>query len=181
MMNNIMNSSFSSSPVDLSDLFLALTTDLVCRTAFGRKYNASENHGKLKDLLGEFLELLGTFTFGDFIPWLAWVDHVNGLNGRVNRVAKELNEFLEEVVEERMAELERRGIDESKAAFVDILLRIQKDNSIGFSLDRDNIKALLLVTLSLRHNPSKYFHFILGIGLISDQIHVFVGCIFCWN
>lgn len=36
--------------------------------------------GKMfKELLREFMESIGLFRVGDYIPWLAWLSHVNGL------------------------------------------------------------------------------------------------------
>lgn len=150
MVNKIRDLSSSSFPVDLSELFVNLTNDVVCRSAFGRKYSEWENGKRFLKLLREFLELLAGLNFGDFVPWLGWVDWVSGLDAKVDRVSKQLDEFLEGVVEEHMAnqDIQKQGKvlqNDSKEDFVDILLRIQKENSNGISIDRDSIKAILLV------------------------------------
>lgn len=90
----------------------------------------------------EFLELLGTISIGDFIPGLSWINRVNGFDARVDKVAKELDEFLEGVIGERM---ETPKEDKNGANFVDILLDIYQSNSAGVSIDRDSIKAIILV------------------------------------
>lgn len=137
-------SSASPTTVNLGERFAALTNDVVCRVALGRKYGGK----RFKAILMEFVELLGALSFGDYIPWLAWVDRVSGLDERLDKVAKELDGFLDEVVQEHV---EKRmncegGIDvqEGKEDFVDILLSIQKDSSVGFSIDKITIKALIL-------------------------------------
>ncbi|CAK9153463.1 unnamed protein product [Ilex paraguariensis] len=61
----------------------------------------------------------------------------------------ELDEFLEGVVQERLDRLEMATgstiVDgHGKESFDDILLKIQKDDATGISIDRDSIKALLL-------------------------------------
>lgn len=150
MVNKIRDLSSSSFPVDLSELFVNLTNDVVCRSAFGRKYSEGKNGKRFLKLLREFLELLAGLNFGDFVPWLGWVDWVSGLDAKVDRVSKQLDEFLEGVVEEHMAnqDIQKQGKvlqNDSKEDFVDILLRIQKENSNGISIDRDSIKAILLV------------------------------------
>ncbi|KAL7222751.1 hypothetical protein ACSBR1_024453 [Camellia fascicularis] len=61
--------SSSSTMVNLSEMLVSLTNGVVCRVALGRKHNGR----KFKELLGEFVELLGVFDLGDYIPWLAWV------------------------------------------------------------------------------------------------------------
>uniref|UniRef100_A0A5B7BQW6 Uncharacterized protein n=1 Tax=Davidia involucrata TaxID=16924 RepID=A0A5B7BQW6_DAVIN len=153
MMKMIKDSSSSSSlsPSNLSEMFTSLANDVVCRVAFGRKYNGGGKGTKFKQLLREFLDLLGYINVGDFVPWLSWINHVNGFYAKVERVAKELDEFLEEVVEEHMDLLMKRGSNgdgrvegEGREDFVDILLRIHIDNSAGVSIDRDSIKALIL-------------------------------------
>ncbi|KAI8018634.1 Cytochrome P450 71A2 [Camellia lanceoleosa] len=142
-------SSSSSTTVNLSEMLVSLANGVVCRVALGRKHSGR----KFKELLGEFVELLGVFNLGDYIPWLAWVNSFNGLYKRVDRVAKELDDFLESVVEEHMdlrreksggERVDHDGGDEIQQDFVDVLLDIQRDNKVGFPVDRDSIKALIL-------------------------------------
>ena len=35
--------------------------------------------GKIMENLRVFVELMGVFAVGDYIPWLAWVNRFNGL------------------------------------------------------------------------------------------------------
>ncbi|KAK2974659.1 hypothetical protein RJ640_030267 [Escallonia rubra] len=150
MMKKIKESSLSSLPLDLSEMFKSLTNDVVCRAAFGRKYGGDDSGKKFKQLLTDFLWLLGSIDIGDFIPWLSWISRFNGFSAKVDRVAKDLDEFLERVVEERLDMLKMesgRGENtegDSREDFVDTLLRIHIDNSAGVSVDRDSIKALIL-------------------------------------
>lgn len=141
----IMESSLSNKAVDLSNLFVTVTNDVVCMATFGKKYSEGKRGEIFLKLLRDFLVVLGGFTFQDFIPALAWVDRVRGHDANVDRIAKELDEFLEEVVEERLEKLMKETrVDEHKENFVDILLKIQKEGSSGISLDRNSIKAVLL-------------------------------------
>lgn len=143
----------TTSAVNLSEMFMTFTNDVICRIAFGRKYSGEETGVKFKELLKEFVELLGTFTVSNFIPWLAWVDRLNGLHSKVNKVAKEFDEFLKGVVEEHISRRLKEGnsgtIERYRVKdFVDVLLQVQMDNTAGFPIDRDSIKALILVSLS---------------------------------
>ncbi|EYU23539.1 hypothetical protein MIMGU_mgv1a026204mg [Erythranthe guttata] len=129
--------------VNLSKMFSEFSNDGICRSAFGRKYSVSENGEKALMLLSEFLELLGTVNIGDFIPWLGWITRVNGLDKRLNRVAKEMDDFLEDVIQQHMASITPKG--KTGENFVDILLEICNSNTADVSsFDRDSIKALLL-------------------------------------
>ncbi|CAL5327334.1 unnamed protein product [Camellia sinensis] len=139
-------SSPSSPPLNLSEMFSWLTSDVVCMAAFGKKYRVGERGEKFQKLLREFVGLVGGFDVGDFIPWLGWVSRLSGKDGEVDRVAKELDEFLDSVVQEhedRMVECGGES-DESNEDFVDTMLKIQRDNKSSVTIDRDSIKALLL-------------------------------------
>jgi hypothetical protein len=94
MTDKIKDSSSSSSVLNLSEMFATLTNDVISRVALGRKYNSAGGEG-LRELLREFVELLGKFSVGDYIPWLAWLDRVNGLEAKLDKVARELDDFLE--------------------------------------------------------------------------------------
>ncbi|KAM5571876.1 hypothetical protein ABKV19_012115 [Rosa sericea] len=104
----------------------------------------------LRELLGEFQELLGNINVGDFIPWLAWLNRVNGLEAKLDKVATRFDEFLERVIQEHEDSSESNNDghvhieNENQKGFVDVLLEIQKGNSLGFPLDRVSIKALIL-------------------------------------
>ncbi|KAL0299970.1 UNVERIFIED_CONTAM: cytochrome [Sesamum angustifolium] len=65
----------SSSAVDLSDVLVTTTNDVFCRVALGRKYGDEDGEGrKFKKFLGEFVELLGMSSVGDYIRgWLGLV------------------------------------------------------------------------------------------------------------
>ncbi|KAI7748866.1 hypothetical protein M8C21_024953 [Ambrosia artemisiifolia] len=152
----IMNMCCNKKVVDLSDLFVTFTNDVVCRVTFGRKYSEGESGKKFRKMLGEFFEVLGSLSLEDCVPKLAWVDRLRGFNKKVERVAREIGEFLDGIVEERL--MKQSTVDgggggssgsgsssSGREDFVDILLKIQKEDKIGVSLDRLVIKALLLV------------------------------------
>ncbi|XP_059304040.1 cytochrome P450 71A3-like [Lycium ferocissimum] len=135
----------SSSVIDLRDLFCCMTNNIVSRVALGRKYNKGESGINPKVTLDEAGELLGTFNVGDYIPWLVWVNKIIGLDAKVEKVAKELDTFLESVIEEHIIR-NKKGENRAGEAkdFVDVLLEIQNGKETGFPLQRDSLKALIL-------------------------------------
>ncbi|XP_060204543.1 cytochrome P450 71A4-like [Lycium barbarum] len=136
----------SNSVIDLRDLLSCMTNNIISRVATGRTYNEGESGIVVKALLEELLELLGIFNIGDYIPWLKWVNKITGLNTRVKKVAKDLDAFLESVIEERMIRNKKEEYSAGEAKdFVDILLEIQNGKETGFPLQRDSLKAILLV------------------------------------
>ncbi|KAG9134443.1 hypothetical protein Leryth_019703 [Lithospermum erythrorhizon] len=143
LMKRVHESSVLGS-VDLSEMFTSLTNSVVCRAAFGKKYSEGESGRKLRKLFKEFLEVLGTICIGELIPMLSWINHIDGFNAKVDKVAKDVDEFLEGVVRERLDHQQLVDEGEHEEDFLDILIRVHKDNSTGFHLDIDSIKALLL-------------------------------------
>ncbi|XP_057804236.1 cytochrome P450 71A8-like [Salvia miltiorrhiza] len=123
--------------VNLSQMFTQLTNDVVCRSAIGRKYGGDGEDGeRFLEILRNFLEVLGTISIGDFVPCLSWIGRFNGFDGRVDRIAREVDEFLEGVIRERL----ENPLEQAGENFLDILLEIHRNSSI----DRDSVKAIIL-------------------------------------
>ncbi|BFG32445.1 hypothetical protein CerSpe_187190 [Prunus speciosa] len=144
--NDSSSSSTSSSVLNLSEMFVRLTNDVVCRVALGRKFSDCEGgqSGRMyKKLLEEFTDLLGTVSIGDYIPWLSWLSHINGLGAKLDKVAKQLDDFIDTAVQEHMDHSSKSGDDDQKD-FLDVLLAIQKENLKGIPIDRVSIKGIIL-------------------------------------
>ncbi|KAE9610104.1 putative cytochrome P450 [Lupinus albus] len=150
-MEKIRNSSYSSTPVNLSESLSTLTNDIICRATLGRKYGR-ESGKEFKKMMMEFNELGGSFVIGDYIPWFDWLTHLSGLYARAKRVAKQFDDLMEEIVEEhknRQKGANNNSHDDPSDSehhndFVDVLLWIQRTNAAGFPVDRTTIKALTL-------------------------------------
>ncbi|KAM4123469.1 hypothetical protein ACJW30_01G162300 [Castanea mollissima] len=142
LVEKIKQSCFSI--VNLSEVLPKLTNGIICRVTLGRRYDGGEGRRKFKKLIEDLVELLGIINVGDYIPWLAWVSHANGLDAKVEKVAKQFDDFLEEVMEEHIS-CQKKGSDghvisldnEEQKDLVDILLWIQRENMIGFPIERD--------------------------------------------
>ncbi|CAJ1952708.1 unnamed protein product [Sphenostylis stenocarpa] len=124
MMEKIRQCCLSMMHVNLTHLFSTVTNDIVCRAALGRRYSG-EGGTKLREPLKEM--------------------------AKTERVAKQLDEFLDEVVEEHVSCWPKRGNDvdsERRNDFIDVLLWIKKTKASGFHIDRTTIKVLILDILS---------------------------------
>ncbi|KAK1433867.1 hypothetical protein QVD17_10785 [Tagetes erecta] len=128
--------------INLSDMFVTFTNDVVCRVTFGKKYSDGENGRRFKKMVGDFVEVFGGVNLEDVVPWFAWVDRLRGFHGKVDRVAKEMDELFDGVVEDRLRTTVGGGGDGDD--FVGVLIKMEKDNKIRVTLDRLAIKALLL-------------------------------------
>lgn len=140
-------SSNSSISLNFSELSFSLTFELVQMAALGTKNVGEEMKAKFQNILTDFMVLVSGFDVGEYIPWLSWVSRFTGRVAEADRVAKGLDEILDAVVQEHMDRLGKDIINdenEGKGDFVDIMLKIQKDEASGISIDRDSIKAMIL-------------------------------------
>ncbi|KAJ4912356.1 Cytochrome P450 71A20 [Raphanus sativus] len=140
MMEKLEKASSCSLPVNLSESLLNLTKNVICRTAMGRKYSQEENPMDFGKLVRTFMERIGTFPVGDYIRGLAWIDKIRGLDRKMEEVSRTFAEFLDRVVQEHVDEGEKKETFD----FVDMLLRIQRDETNGFELDRSDIRLIIL-------------------------------------
>lgn len=132
--------------VNLSEMIVGLTNDVISRAALGRKYSREEEAG-VHDTLKEFTALMGSYSIGEFIPWFGLVvDTVRGLNARVRNNSRQVDCFLERVLDEHL--LHANNDTGEFSNFVDVLLALSDDaddHAAGnISLTRDNIKAIIL-------------------------------------
>ncbi|XP_021720178.1 cytochrome P450 71A26-like [Chenopodium quinoa] len=139
--------------VNLSDVLVGLTNDVICRAAFGRKYKGEKGCANIKELLSDLSDALGTFCMEDIVPWLSWIDCLRGVNRKADKVAFVLDEFIEMIVQEHIdrQNLQKDETDEGDKGeklqdFVDILLEIQRENSTV--LPKESVKAILSDMLS---------------------------------
>ncbi|KAL9228384.1 hypothetical protein vseg_003973 [Gypsophila vaccaria] len=136
----------SINPVNLSELTLALTNNVICRVAFGTTFDSIEgiNNGKgskpkAHEILGVTQCLLGEFNVADFYPWLGWlVNKVNGVDSRLKKNIGETDEFFDKIIQ---------GRQETKVnhdTIVDVLLRLQKDPKQAMALTNNQVKGILI-------------------------------------
>ncbi|KAK4479067.1 hypothetical protein RD792_014578 [Penstemon davidsonii] len=126
-------------------MFVSLTNDVICRSAFGRKYSEREDGKKFLMLLVELSQLTGNLSIGEFIPCLSWINRVNGFHARVDKAANEVDCFLDQVMQEHQINAGPAVIGERRENFMGILLKIYNDNTTSVSIDAENIKAIILV------------------------------------
>ncbi|KAF3527442.1 hypothetical protein DY000_02040194 [Brassica cretica] len=77
------------------------------------------------ELIERFEKLLGSFSIGTYVPWLAWLDWISGLDAEVEKTKNDFDEFLERVVQDHVD----GGGD--KNDFVHVLLAIQREVMIN--------------------------------------------------
>lgn len=134
--------SSSPSPVNLSQLLMTLTNDIICRVALGRKYSGAEAEEGIdvENIVRTFAAVLGEFPIGEYIPSLSWVDRICGVDHKLEEVDKRFDDFLERVVKEH-----EDADKENRSDFVDKLLTIQRDKTGQFELEKNALKLIIWV------------------------------------
>ena len=79
------------------------------------------------------------------------MDVLTGFSAKLRTTSKALDAVLDQIIDEH---IKRGDSDQSdKKDFVDILLSLQRSGMLDISLTKENIKAILLVSLSLSLSP----------------------------
>jgi cytochrome P450 len=145
MIKKISNHASSSVVTNLSELFSSLSSKIICRIAFGMRYeDEGLESSKFHGMLHEFEAMLTAFFVSDYIPFMGWIDKLRGLHSRLDRIFKEFDEFYQEVIDEHL-DPNRLQLDEE--VIVDVLLQLKKQNLFPIDLTFDHIKGVLMVSL----------------------------------
>ncbi|KAK1285625.1 Cytochrome P450 71B34 [Acorus calamus] len=136
LVRSIKDSAGRREPVDVGSALALLSTDMICRMIFGRKF---EEGSVLKVAVREVTATVGAINFGDFFPFLWWLD-VQGLRHRMKEVSRTLDEFFERVIEERHL----RSTTQQQEDFLDVLLMTLAEGKADIPLDLVSMKAILL-------------------------------------
>lgn len=137
MVSKLREASLSDEYVNMSEMFISTSNNIICKCAFGRKT-------EVRDLARKVMIYLTSFTVRDYFPLLGWIDVLTGKIREYNATFQALDAMLDEVI----AEHSKNDDNKKKGGFVDILLQLQKDDGMpAFKLTTNDIKALLTVSL----------------------------------
>ncbi|KAL0320078.1 UNVERIFIED_CONTAM: cytochrome [Sesamum radiatum] len=132
-----------SGVVNLSDVAMSLASNLICRVAFGRRYDEDEFEKiRFDRLVIEAQALMVSFYVSDHFPAVSWLDKVSGLLGRLRKNCKELDVFYEQLIDEHLdpARQEPAG----RQDIIDLMIQLKDQKSSSLDLSWDHIKALLM-------------------------------------
>ncbi|ANM70199.1 cytochrome P450, family 71, subfamily A, polypeptide 14 [Arabidopsis thaliana] len=139
MMERVEKASSDSSPLNLSELLLTLTSDVTSRVSLGRKYSKEESMSDFKIQMRKITELVGGFPVGEYIPCLAWIDKLRGVDEKAEEVSKAFGDLMEKVLQEHLDATDKPTLD-----FVDVLLSLERHERNGVQIRRSDIKFLIL-------------------------------------
>ncbi|XP_050377804.1 cytochrome P450 71A9-like [Argentina anserina] len=132
----------SEALINLSHVTICLTNNVLCRSAFGKKYEGEGDITKnnIHELLEETMDLLGRFCISDFLPWLGWLNKFSGMEERLNKCFKGLDIFYDRVIEEHR-DCTRPKMEHED--LVDVLIRVQNDPNQAIALTNEQIKGVI--------------------------------------
>ncbi|EOA25173.1 hypothetical protein CARUB_v10018485mg [Capsella rubella] len=146
LINSVSESASQKTEVNLSEKFLDLTVSVICKAAFGLSFHGTIlNNDGFDKLIREAFLFLGSFSASDFFPTGGWIiDWLSGLQGRREKSVSDLDAFYEQMFDLHKQE-NKKGVED----FVDLLLRLEKDETVlGYGkLTRNHIKAILMNVL----------------------------------
>ncbi|XP_009132141.2 cytochrome P450 71B10 [Brassica rapa] len=145
LIHSITESAYKKTPVNLSETFLSLNANVVCKASFGVSFQGTVlNNEKFQALVHEAIEMLGSFSASDFFPYIGWIfDWFTGLHARRERSVRDLDAFYEQMID---LHLQKNREERSEDDFVDLLLKLEKEEAVlGYGkLTRNHIKAILM-------------------------------------
>ncbi|XP_060180855.1 6,7,8-trihydroxycoumarin synthase-like [Lycium barbarum] len=145
MIKKISQQAAISQIINLSNLMISLISTIICRVAFGVRFDEEAHERKRFDyLLAEAQALMASFFVSDFFPSLSWIDKLTGLTDRLERNFKDLDEFYEELIEQHLNPKRPKSME---GDIVDLLLQLKKEKSTPINLTLEDIKGLLMNVL----------------------------------
>lgn len=144
LVKKLSEASLNDACVNLSEILMLTSNNVVCKCAFGRKYDESSD-GKVKELARKVMIYLSAFVVGDYFPLFGWVDVLSGKIGEFKDTLRALDVLFDKLIEEHLEMKKMENGQLMKKEFVDILLQIQEDGMLNFELSKNDIKALLTV------------------------------------
>ncbi|XP_027072052.1 6,7,8-trihydroxycoumarin synthase-like [Coffea arabica] len=142
LIQKISNLSCASKVINLSSIMTSLGSTIICRIAFGKKYDEEGHERKRFDqILQESQAMMAGFFISDYLPSLSWIDKLSGMFACLEKNFKDLDLFYQELIDEH---LNPNRPETMKDDVLDILIQIKQEQSSGFELTWDHIKALLM-------------------------------------
>ncbi|XP_039169227.1 cytochrome P450 78A7-like [Eucalyptus grandis] len=130
--------------VALRDHLQLASLNSIMESVFGKRYDVGRDAEELEDLrsmVREGFELLGAFSWSDYVPWLSYVHDPARVDEHCARLVLRMKRFVRGIIAEH-----RRKNDEGsnkvaadEADFVDVLLSLDGDEK----LDEDDMVAVL--------------------------------------
>ncbi|XVF49791.1 hypothetical protein PTKIN_Ptkin04bG0043900 [Pterospermum kingtungense] len=143
VMDKIRRASLKGEYINLTNMLMIVQNNVVSRCVLSRRCEEETGSSKFGELGRTVVHRLADFCLGDIFPYLRWLDVLSGYTPSLKATFRELDAFLDQIVEEHKASKSPDKFT-SKKDFISIILQLQKDGLLEMDLTKDNIKAILL-------------------------------------
>ncbi|KAH0634462.1 hypothetical protein KY290_037875 [Solanum tuberosum] len=145
MIKNISQQATTSRVTNLSTMLYSLTSTIICRVAFGIRYDEeAHERRRFDELLIETQAMMASFFVSNFFPSLSWIDKLTGLTDRLENNFKNLDNFYEELIEQHLNPKRPKSME---GDILDLLLQLKKEKSTPIDLTLEDVKALAMDVL----------------------------------
>ncbi|KAK4356807.1 hypothetical protein RND71_022417 [Anisodus tanguticus] len=142
MIKKISEQASTSQITNLSNIVISLTSTIICRVAFGIRYDEeAHERRRFDELLAVTQEMMAGFFFSDYFSLFGWLDKFFGNISKLEKNFKDLDEFYEQLIEQHLNPNRPKSME---GDIIDLLLQLRKEQSTPIDLTLDNIKAILM-------------------------------------
>lgn len=141
--------------VDLSQLLPSFTNDIMCNVVSGKLLKEEGRNKMFRELTEANSKLLGGFNLEDYFPTVGRLGVIRRLVcAKLEKVHKRWDEFLDMLIDGHASKSVAGHGEDKISDLIDVLLSIQQQ----YGLTRDNIKAILVVYMSVHYQIHSKFY-----------------------
>jgi len=140
-------------PINITEAVRSSIYTIVSRSAFG---NECKDQDKFISVVKQSIKVAGGFDLGDLFPSAKWLQLVTGMRPKLERFHRQTDQILENIINEHKEEKYTKAKDDEgkvEEDLVDVLLKYEDGSNQEFTLTKNNIKAIILVS---KLTSSKY-------------------------
>ncbi|CAN7125584.1 hypothetical protein BRARA_B03646 [Brassica rapa] len=141
----IKQSALLENPVNFSLKLMTLSGSVICRVAFGIRFQGSKIENTYDEVIQGIMEVVGSFAAADYFPVIGKIiDRITGLHSKCEKVFKVMDAFFDQAIQHHLD-------DESiKDDIIALLLEMERGELGlgGFKLTRSHTKGILLNILA---------------------------------
>ena len=146
----VLQKGISGEAVDFGGEFITLSNNIVSRMIVSQTSTTEDENEveEMRKLVKDAAELSGKFNISDFVSFLKRFD-LQGFNKRLEKIRDCFDTVLDRIIKQREEERRNKNETVGKREFkdmLDVLFDISEDESSEIKLNKENIKAFILVS-----------------------------------
>ncbi|XP_015167900.1 flavonoid 3'-monooxygenase-like [Solanum tuberosum] len=148
----------AGSPVNVGEQMFLTVLNVITSMLWGGTVKGEERASlgaEFRHVVTEIAALCSIPNLSDFYPGLAWFDF-QGITKKMKVLAKRFDEIFESIIDQKQ-KLDRNGVGQESKDFLQVLLKLKDEADVKIPLTMTEIKALLMVCLSVVHSTKFAF------------------------